>query len=93
VSRVDATLGSVRRALEAVRGGTGRVTVTTLDAHLSRTALAPEPLVVMAAVVLASVIPASRALTADPATILRKQLTRRSHVGVAAGLQAGRATG
>lgn len=38
----DATLGSVRRGLEAVPGGTGRVEVTTLDAHLSRTALAPE---------------------------------------------------
>jgi hypothetical protein len=38
----DVTLGLVRRALEAVPGGSGRVTVTTLDAQLSRTALAPE---------------------------------------------------
>jgi hypothetical protein len=37
----DAVLGSVRRALEAVPGGRG-VRLTTLDAHLSRTALAPE---------------------------------------------------
>src|SRR4029450_10998232 len=36
-----ARLGSVRRALEAVPGGRG-VRLTTLDAHLSRTALAPE---------------------------------------------------
>jgi predicted permease len=37
----DRVLGSVRRALEAVAGGTG-VRLTTLDAHLSRTALASE---------------------------------------------------
>jgi len=39
----DALLASVRRRLDAVPGGTpGTVVVTTLDAHLSRTALAPE---------------------------------------------------
>ena len=38
----DVTLGLVRRSLEAVPGGSGRVTVTTLEAQLSRTALAPE---------------------------------------------------
>src|SRR5262245_6072724 len=38
----DALRGSVRRTLEAVPGGRGRVVVTTLDAHLRRTALAPE---------------------------------------------------
>jgi ABC-type lipoprotein release transport system permease subunit len=38
----SAVLGSVRRALEAVPGGKGRLTVTTLDAHLRRTALAAE---------------------------------------------------
>jgi hypothetical protein len=39
----DAMLASVRRRLDVVPGGTpGSVVVTTLDAHLSRTALAPE---------------------------------------------------
>jgi putative ABC transport system permease protein len=38
----DAMLTSVRRRLDAVPGGAGEVTVTTLDEHLSRTALAPE---------------------------------------------------
>jgi putative ABC transport system permease protein len=39
----DAMLASVRRAIEAVPGARpGDAVVTTLDAHLSRTALAPE---------------------------------------------------
>jgi putative ABC transport system permease protein len=39
----DAVLASVRRRLDAVPGGApSSVVVTTLDAHLSRTALAPE---------------------------------------------------
>jgi predicted permease len=39
----DAVLASVRHQLDIVPGGTpGGVAVTTLDAHLSRTALAPE---------------------------------------------------
>jgi predicted permease len=51
----DRVLGSVRRALEAVPGGTG-VRLTTLDAHLSRTALASERI--------ASVLVAASAATA-----------------------------
>jgi ABC-type antimicrobial peptide transport system permease subunit len=39
----DAVLASVRHGLDVVPGGTpGGVVVTTLDAHLGRTALAPE---------------------------------------------------
>jgi len=44
----DAMLTSVRRLLERVPGGaSGTAAVTTLDAHLSRTALAPERIATM----------------------------------------------
>jgi putative ABC transport system permease protein len=38
----EATVTSVRRRFDVVSGGAGGAVVTTLDAHLSRTALAPE---------------------------------------------------
>jgi ABC-type antimicrobial peptide transport system permease subunit len=43
----QALMTSVRRQLGAVRGGTGEVIVTTLDAHLSRNALASERIATM----------------------------------------------
>ncbi len=82
-----ATLTSVRRRLDAVPGGTpGTASVTTLDAHLSRTALASERIATMlvgasAATALALGVLGLYGAMADAARLRRREIAVRIALG------------
>jgi ABC-type antimicrobial peptide transport system permease subunit len=82
----DAMLTSVRRRLEGVSGGAGRVMVTTLDAHLSRSALAPERIATLLVGVFAATALALGALgvygaMAESARLRRRDIALRIALG------------
>jgi hypothetical protein len=80
------TLSDVHRRLSGIDGGTGEVRVTTLDAHLSRTALAPERIATVlvtasAAIALVLGVLGAFGVLADAARQRRREIAVRLALG------------